>query len=81
MKLLEEIKIEGENRETIKVLTDQIDESRALIDYSAMRLNSNQKRLFEIVDELYPQLVDYRVSINHETLIIRIVGLKNKTEK
>ena len=81
MKLFEEINVEKKDKLKIKELTDRVDEARCLLDYGAQKLRYSQDQLFAGIDELYPELADYKLSVDHENLTIRIVGLKKELNK
>ena len=80
MKLFEEIKIKGKNIELIKEAINRVEEASSLVDYGGVKLKVSKEHLFKLIDELYPELADYRLSINHEALKLRIVGLKKDIE-
>ena len=78
MKLFDEIKIKEKDIEAVNALIEKTDEARGLIDYGAEMLKRSKDRLFESIENLYPELDDYKYSVNHKNHIIKIVGLKEK---
>ncbi len=74
MKLFEKIKIKKEHREDIKKLIKSLSIARAAFNTASVMLENEDRVLWKAITELYPEIKNYRINLDHDKLEITNIG-------
>jgi len=68
------IKIDEKFRDTLALLKEQKNTAKVLMVEGAVKAKESDRMLWALVNELYPELEKFHISLNHNTLKIYILG-------